>query len=84
MQVFLVLRIIKCLLEASLCHFSCLSSIWQRYTKYLPLKNYIFHLSIQKKVCVFNYNIYKKFLHESKPVHFPLSGHLYDAYFKLT
>jgi len=53
MQVFLVLRIIKCMLEASLCHFSYLSWIWQSYTKYPPLGNYIFHLSTQKKVLCF-------------------------------
>lgn len=50
---FLILRIIKCMLEALLCHFSYLSWIWERYTKYLPLGNYIFHLSTQKKVLCF-------------------------------
>lgn len=57
---FLILRIVTCTLKASLCHFSYVSWIWQRYTKYLPLGNYTFHLSTQKKVLCFQLSHLRK------------------------
>lgn len=58
---FVILRIITCMLEALLPHFSYLSWIWQRYKKHLPLGNYIFHLSIQKLLCFQLSHLHKVF-----------------------
>lgn len=53
MQKFLVLRIMKCMLEVLLCHFSYLLSIWKRYRQHLPRGNYICHPSTRKEVLSF-------------------------------
>lgn len=84
MQTFVILRIIKCMLESSLCHSSYWASIWQRYTKYQTLGNYIFQLSTQKKVLCFQllHKVFTCFVYKDSI--FPSSCHLYDAHFSLT